>query len=77
MPRNFSCAMLDMGMRLGFCMFSVYRLLRAISSANVSNDVNPVTGHWRDAENIEDDVLETTDEEREREAQRLFVLFQR
>lgn len=49
--------MLDMGMRLGFCMFSVYRLLRAISSADVSNDVNPVTGHWRDAENIEDDVL--------------------
>lgn len=38
--------------------------------------INPVTGQYRDAE-PEDDGPEMTDEEKEREAERLFVLFER
>ena len=49
--------------------------------ANLQNpggrgDVNPVTGQRLDAESIPD-FTEMTDEEKEREAERLFVLFER
>ncbi|ODM19678.1 hypothetical protein SI65_04663 [Aspergillus cristatus] len=65
------------GYAAGFLHVLGVPLTSGISSANVSNDVNPMTGQWRDAENAEDDVPETTDKEKDREAQRLFVLFQR
>ena len=39
--------------------------------------VNPVTGQFLDRERKVDDLPEMTDEEKEREAERLFVLFER
>ncbi|KAM7191544.1 Guanine nucleotide exchange factor [Naviculisporaceae sp. PSN 640] len=39
-------------------------------------DVNPITGQFRDEEKFPD-IPEMTDEEKEREAERLFVLFER
>ena len=39
-------------------------------------EINPITGQRRDME-PEDPLLEMTDEEKEREAERLFVLFER
>lgn len=41
-----------------------------------TRDVNPITGQFRDAEKFPDEP-EMTDEEKEREAERLFVLFER
>lgn len=48
----------------------------ASSQHQTDADVNPVTGQRRDAE-PEVDELPMTDEEKEREAERLFVLFER
>ena len=39
-------------------------------------DVNPITGQRLDAE-VTPEIAEMTDEEKEREAERLFVLFDR
>jgi hypothetical protein len=39
-------------------------------------DINPITGQRLEAESIPD-IAEMTDEEKEREAERLFVLFER
>ncbi len=39
-------------------------------------EINPITGQRRDME-PEDELPEMTDEEKEREAERLFVLFER
>lgn len=43
----------------------------------VEGDVNPITGQRRDMELQPDKEMEMTDEEKEREAERLFVLFER
>jgi len=47
---------------------------------SASVDINPITGQRRDAEeedHKDDNFVEMTDEEKEREAERLFVLFER
>lgn len=49
---------------------------KILQGSRVGHEVNPVTGQWRDAESV-DGVPEMTDEEKEREAERLFVLFER
>jgi len=47
-------------------------------NANVRGDVNPITGQRWSAENKQQqDLPEMTEEEKEREAERLFVLFER
>ncbi|KAM7206991.1 Guanine nucleotide exchange factor [Rhypophila sp. PSN 637] len=46
------------------------------ASTGKMRDVNPITGQFRDAEKVPD-LPEMTDEEKEREAERLFVLFER
>ncbi|KAH8896658.1 hypothetical protein GQ53DRAFT_743280 [Thozetella sp. PMI_491] len=47
------------------------------SNAGAGLDVNPITGQLRDKEQQADDLPEMTQEEKEREAERLFVLFER
>lgn len=64
------------GYASGFLQVLGALLTSDMSSASVSNYVNPVTGQWRNAENAEG-VPEMTDEEKDREAERQFVLFQR
>ncbi|EPE06189.1 guanine nucleotide exchange factor synembryn [Ophiostoma piceae UAMH 11346] len=49
---------------------------RAASADNSGRDINAVTGQFVDEEK-EPDLPEMTDEEKEREAERLFVLFER
>lgn len=46
------------------------------SGSGTGADVNPVTGQWRNKEEV-DDLPEMTEEEKEREAERLYVLFER
>ena len=48
----------------------------AASSTEGAADINPITGQWRDREEV-DNLPEMTEEEKEREAERLFVLFER
>jgi len=48
----------------------------ADAGSGVRVDINPVTGQRRDKEDV-DDLPEMTEEEKEREAERLFVLFER
>lgn len=45
-------------------------------SSSSSRNINPVTGQYKDKEK-EDDLPPMTDEEKEREAERLFVLFEK
>jgi hypothetical protein len=47
-----------------------------LQNAGGRTDINPVTGQLLDAQ-VPPDYVEMTDEEKEREAERLFVLFER
>ncbi|KAI8367183.1 guanine nucleotide exchange factor [Choanephora cucurbitarum] len=42
-----------------------------------SQDINPITGQYTASESKGPDLSDMTDEEKEREAERLFVLFER
>lgn len=67
---------------VGFGIASGYLVNHGIAlpagpgAESASGDVNPITGQRRDMESIAD-LPEMTDEEKEREAERLFVLFER
>ncbi|KAK0734299.1 guanine nucleotide exchange factor [Lasiosphaeria miniovina] len=47
------------------------------ASSNIRKAVNPITGQFLDAEQSISELPEMTDEEKEREAEKLFVLFER
>lgn len=47
-----------------------------IQDDNGSEDINPITGQYVSEEKVPD-LKDMTDEEKEREAERLFVLFER
>jgi hypothetical protein len=47
------------------------------SSNSNEREVNPITGQFLDEENQGPSLADMTDEEKEREAERLFVLFER